>query len=356
MPRRRTTEQFIAESRAKHGEVYDYSKTVYMKRRSPVVITCRLHGDFRQQAAAHLAGRGCRKCGHLKLEALRTKYKIATTAEFITRSQTLYGDRFDYSKVEFSSRADEVTIICKRHGEYRQKASIHLGGKGCHLCGKEKQPKTTAQFVSAARGVHGDRFSYHKSKYISCKAKLVIGCRKHGDFLQSPKNHLGGNGCEKCANENRPVSRKGSASCHWIADREYVESRKRLSSRCHVQLRRTLKTIGKKKEGRSRDLLGYTTRQLIEHLTSHPEFESVKYSKWEIDHIFPISAFFRYGITHVSVINCLENLRPTTRAFNRSKANECDDFQFLCWVAGRLSDQEIRALFGTRDPQGQQLG
>ena len=61
--KKRTTEEFIELARQVHGDKYDYSKTVYLNKRSKVIITCPIHGDFEQNAHSHLNGRGCPKCG-----------------------------------------------------------------------------------------------------------------------------------------------------------------------------------------------------------------------------------------------------------------------------------------------------
>ena len=62
MPKRLTTEQFVAKAREIHGDKYDYSKVVYSKMHDYITITCPQHGDFLQKAYSHLNGKGCSKC------------------------------------------------------------------------------------------------------------------------------------------------------------------------------------------------------------------------------------------------------------------------------------------------------
>ena len=62
MPKRLTTEQFVAKAREIHGDKYDYSKVVYSKMHDYITITCPKHGDFLQKAYSHLNGKGCSKC------------------------------------------------------------------------------------------------------------------------------------------------------------------------------------------------------------------------------------------------------------------------------------------------------
>lgn len=57
----------------------------------------------------------------------------------------------------------------------------------------------TAGFIEKAIKVHGHKFEYSKVEYIGSHSKVCIICPEHGEFFQSPTNHLSGNGCPKCA-------------------------------------------------------------------------------------------------------------------------------------------------------------
>ena len=61
---------------------------------------------------------------------------------------------------------------------------------------------TTEEFIKKAREVHGDKYDYSKVEYVNKKTKVIIICPVHGDFPQSPVNHIRGNGCPKCAKIN----------------------------------------------------------------------------------------------------------------------------------------------------------
>ncbi|MDB2405686.1 DUF723 domain-containing protein [Arcobacteraceae bacterium] len=52
--------------------------------------------------------------------------KKVTTKDFIRRAREVHGDRYDYSKVEYKRGHDHVTIICSEHGEFRQSPSNHI--------------------------------------------------------------------------------------------------------------------------------------------------------------------------------------------------------------------------------------
>lgn len=56
---------------------------------------------------------------------------------------------------------------------------------------------TLQQFIDKANAIHGE-YDYSKSFYKDSQTNLIITCKIHGDFLQRPAKHLGGQGCPIC--------------------------------------------------------------------------------------------------------------------------------------------------------------
>ena len=54
------------------------------------------------------------------------------------------------------------------------------------------------EFVSKADKVHFNKYNYFKVKYTNNSTKVCIICPEHGEFWQTPANHLYGQGCPKC--------------------------------------------------------------------------------------------------------------------------------------------------------------
>src|SRR5690606_13293002 len=83
-----------------------------------------------------------------------------------------------------------------------QRPNHHLGGSGCPKCGRiraiESKTRSNEWFICKAKSKHGDIYNYSKSEYVKHDSKLIITCPEHGDFEQTPNNHLRGNGCPKC--------------------------------------------------------------------------------------------------------------------------------------------------------------
>ena len=54
-------------------------------------------------------------------------------------------------------------------------------------------------FFHRAKLIHGELFDYSSTVYENSEKRVIIKCRKHGDFLQLPRKHLEGQGCKKCS-------------------------------------------------------------------------------------------------------------------------------------------------------------
>lgn len=60
-----------------------------------------------------------------------------TQEQFLEKARAVHGDKYDYSQAVYESSQKKVTIICPKHGAFRQQAGSHLRGAGCPLCGTE---------------------------------------------------------------------------------------------------------------------------------------------------------------------------------------------------------------------------
>jgi len=122
------TEEFIAKANNIHGN-YIYNKTIYTTSDSKVVITCPKHGDFKQKPNAHLNGHGCPICGNI----ISSKNKIYNYP-FIEKAKKIHGAIYDYSNTRYTGILTPVTIICPKHGKFKQTPASHLKGSGCIKC------------------------------------------------------------------------------------------------------------------------------------------------------------------------------------------------------------------------------
>ena len=128
-----------------------------------------------------------------------------TMEEFLQKSQKVHGNRYDYSKVAYKSRNTKIIIICPFHKEFLQTPGCHFRGRGCPMCAGNIV-SNTEDFIRKAKLVHGNRFNYDKVIYVSALLKVVINCSIHGDFSQSPHQHLKGNKCPECAQIEKHIN------------------------------------------------------------------------------------------------------------------------------------------------------
>lgn len=200
MAQPKTTQEFIEEIEKIHGDKYDYSKIEYKNNCTKVCVVCKKHGDFYIRPDHLINGGGCKECFKEK----QSERKLKTNEQFITSAQKIHGDKYDYTKTIYKGYRFPVNIICPIHGEFSQNAGDHLKGCGCQKCGKvimwdNRGRMTTDDFINKAKQIHGDKYDYKKVNYINAKTPITITCKKHGDFLQTPSNHLLNCGCPSCS-------------------------------------------------------------------------------------------------------------------------------------------------------------
>jgi hypothetical protein len=122
----------------KHKNKYFYPEFVTTRVVDKINIICPKHGEFNQQIREHLKGQGCPKCA---IEN-RNKEKVLDKNIFIDRANEKHDNKYDYSLVEYSTIKDDIKIICPTHGEFQQRASVHIIGDGCIKCSNNSISKS----------------------------------------------------------------------------------------------------------------------------------------------------------------------------------------------------------------------
>lgn len=183
---------FVKKARQIHGNKYDYSKVKYVSRQTKVIIICPEHGEFEQTPNNHLHY-GCNQCGYSQ-SSKKLRWSLE---QFIENCKRIHGNKYNYSKTKYINNNSKIVIICPQHGEFIQTAGSHVNGVGCSACAGVK-PYTTTSFIEKAKQIHGNKYDYTNIKYKNSITPVIIGCRKHGDFLQLPVIHLVGSGCPIC--------------------------------------------------------------------------------------------------------------------------------------------------------------
>jgi hypothetical protein len=189
----------------------------------------------------------------------------------------------------------------------------------CHSTGrKKKYSRDEVAEIFKSRGCELLETTYSSNKQrlrYRCKCGRVAKISFVGFYFQKQY-------CRACGTEEtkKKLRKEGSQEYRKV----YYKYRK--------SLRRTLKALKQEKMDYSHRLLGYTAKDLQQHIINHPNWEKVKDATWHLDHIFPVRAFVEHGITDIKLINCLENLQPLFEKDNISKNDDYDKHRFKTWL------------------------
>jgi len=122
--------------------------------------------------------------------------KKLNISEFIRKSNKFHKNKYNYHKSIYKNAKTKLIITCKIHGDFLQTPDSHYK-KGCIKCAGTNK-KTNKEFILESKNIYKDRFLYDKTNYISAHKKVIITCKIHGDFLQTPSHFLNGITCQGC--------------------------------------------------------------------------------------------------------------------------------------------------------------
>lgn len=194
---RDTLETFVEKAKKVHGDLYDYSETKYISQSHKLTIRCKEHGYFSQKSNNHLNGNGCPHCTPEKLRQMF----MMSVEDFSERMLNLH-PTLSIDVSTYKGAHESVSVFCKIHGNFEQKARHLLLKHGCKKCANEKnriaRSKTEVEYIDKFIQVHGDKYDYSESKFSASKNKFTVICKEHGPFKTTAANHLKGKGCPLC--------------------------------------------------------------------------------------------------------------------------------------------------------------
>ena len=144
--RRMLLHDFIKKGKNIHGDnTFDYSKIKNLKNlHSRVPLKCNIcHGKFNILAHSHFKS-GCNNCANKNTGLSLRK----TTKQYINEARKIHGNKYDYSKVKYTTAKSKIKIICKIHGLFEQEASSHLSGCGCPKCSSNGTYKIAQEWIN----------------------------------------------------------------------------------------------------------------------------------------------------------------------------------------------------------------
>lgn len=139
------TNDFIERSKEQHGyDKFDYSLVDYKNTITPVVLICKLHGEFSILPGNHLYNHiGCPKC---QKEILSNRLSLSNE-EYLNRVFDIYGDKFNYNLINYKTSNKNIEVICQTHGVFKVKPLVFLSGSGCPKCRGSNPEKLISSYL-----------------------------------------------------------------------------------------------------------------------------------------------------------------------------------------------------------------
>ena len=257
-----TKEQYIAKARAKWGDAYDYSESVYLAGLKPITIRCIKHNHyFTVQAGNHIctSGKplmgGCPLCAQERLEEKKKEaikrreererakkverlkkesLRVSPQKIFLERATAMYPE-YDFSKAIYKSREVYVMVSCPVHGDFKIRPRTLLSGEkgqkphGCWKCNNLIPPYekelTLDTFKCKMHELYGDKYTFVWSDFKNRYSQIRFACKQHGEQHSSAKVLLKGKGCAYCNGKFYPPDWIKNARAVHGEKYEYDESR-----------------------------------------------------------------------------------------------------------------------------------
>lgn len=204
-------EDFFKRLKEKYGDRYQWITTEFGDYYTDYVeFICPDHGVVKQTLCVLLNTQDNEECGCPKCRKERAnRLQSYTLEEAIEKAKSLECTKYyDFSNItEWFGVKHKYKFKCVKHDrEFEQTFDSIFSnkGNGCPDCYaeyiRERDCLGKERFVEKAIKVHGNKFDYSKAIYVNYTTPIIIICPKHGEFLQTPGDHLSGHGCPKCNN------------------------------------------------------------------------------------------------------------------------------------------------------------
>lgn len=187
------TKTFIEKATIRHNGKYIYDeKTKYTDAHSEIIVKCRKHGYFNVIAGNHICGVGCKLCAaENKINPKKKNFE-----QFIEEARKKHGDKFIYDKDTFVNYTTDMRMMCPIHGEFWQKPSVHISGKGhgCSKCKESSLERNTRLMLEEnhINYVNGKHFIWlgqqHFDFYLP-DYNLAIECQGKQHFIEGGWNN-----------------------------------------------------------------------------------------------------------------------------------------------------------------------
>lgn len=170
---------FIAKARAVHGDKYDYSRTVYTKNADKVIIVCPVHGEFVQQANAHLQGHGCPHCRDVSSKQAERKLRSdMQLRDFLKRN-------YNVGSINELSPEERVDVKSRLAEERRERAEAREVQRR-RLAAERKAALSARNAGAIARRVSFDRQTDKRFREPITDTQIDLSVLPDRPYLKNP--------------------------------------------------------------------------------------------------------------------------------------------------------------------------
>ena len=225
------SESWIKKAKAVFTEnEYNFDNTIYVDSRTKVTYLCNRCGELRTKIPATMLNKkkGCPPCDR----AAADQERLSKKKEDLLTELALKFPEYIFDLSNFIALNKNISYTCDKGHKRKGTPNNLKSGKGCRICGQEKQGKNRRTkklpWVKKAEKIHGKKYGYHLvDETFTQKSLQTIFCYEegHGEFLCRPDSHTSRKlGCWRCA--GRRQSRVGSKGKLRISQEEFIKRAK----------------------------------------------------------------------------------------------------------------------------------
>lgn len=131
-----------------YGENFKYEDFVYKGVKTKINVWCETHGWYNKAIWLLFRKKCCTKCRRKEGIIKRSTNKRNFHKNIIIdKFRKVHGEKYDYSKVEYTGNQNKVYIVCSLHGTFTTTPNLHLNGRGCKYCGFKSRNKLLSKKI-----------------------------------------------------------------------------------------------------------------------------------------------------------------------------------------------------------------
>lgn len=214
--KRKTTDAFIKDAKAIHGNTYDYSESKYMNAKKTVQITCPIHGAYWITPDAHTNGKqGCPRCGD-SFRGLEQRISDADIQERLMERCEGWDSVVTLEAGTYTGMNSKAATICSKHGrqEPRLVTSLLSSPHPCKKCTSYSKDSyfTTDEICQIIDKKFNGKYRILPFIYRSQQTVLHLLCpiEGHGEWSIQYRSLAKSRGCPKCSYNETLENRKNA--------------------------------------------------------------------------------------------------------------------------------------------------